>query len=158
MTSDETEEGSPAAGRDWTKSGLRPMPDTPGEIIKARIGLDTYLKAEMARLDTYYKPMREWLQAADNKLLELLNEQGCDSFKTEHGTAYRSVITSVKVEDREKFLDFVLDETNWDKYGNEMLMASPQKDAVKRFAEEHNGVLPPGLSTSAFTRVNIRRS
>lgn len=132
------------------------MPDTPGEIIKARIGLDTYLKAEMARLDTYYKPMREWLQAADNKLLDLLNEQGCDSFKTEFGTAYRSVITSVKVEDRTKFIDFVLDA--WDTFGNEMLMASPQKDAVKRYAEEHNGALPPGLSTSAFTRVNIRRS
>lgn len=154
---DETEDKPTDVGpRDWTKSGLRPMPGTPGEIIKARIGLDTYLKAEMARLDTYYKPMREWLQAADNKLLELLNEQGCDSFKTEHGTAYRSVITSVKVEDRTKFIDFVLDA--WDTFGNEMLMASPQKDAVKRFAEENNGALPPGLSTSAFTRVNIRRS
>lgn len=155
---DETQDEPADAGqaRDWTKSGLRPMPDTPGELIQARIGLDTYLKAEMAQLDTYYKPMREWLQAADNKLLELLNEQGCDSFKTEHGTAYRSVITSVKVEDRTKFIDFVLDA--WDTFGNEMLMASPQKDAVKRYAEEHNGALPPGLSTSAFTRVNIRRS
>lgn len=155
---DETEEPQPRTEAYWSRHGLRNLPDSPGEIIKARIALDTYLKAELARLDTYYKPMKEWLSAADDKLLALMNEQKVDSFKCEEGTAYRSVIPSFKVEDREKFLDFVLDESNWDKYGNEMLMATPQKDAVKRFAEENDGQLPPGLSKSAFTRVNIRRS
>ena len=45
----------------------------------------------------------------------------------------------------------------WDEYGAD-IQINLSKDAVKRFMEENNGLVPPGMSISHFQRLNIRRS
>jgi hypothetical protein len=129
---------------------------TPADLIKDRIQLDAWLKHERKRLEEYFAPVAKQIEDIDNKLLGMLNEQKCDSFKTEHGTAYKSNILNVKVENRDALIDYAMD--NWDEIGNELLMVSAQKDAVKNYMDAHDGKTPPGLSTSWFTRVNIRRA
>jgi hypothetical protein len=103
-------------------------------------------------------------QLIENKLLAMLhdlNKNKPDAKKAmlscDSGTAYLSTIVSPKITERDAYLDFVLD--NWDTFGNAMLqLSAPQKDAVEEYLTTHEGQLPPGVVTSAFTRVNIRRS
>ena len=106
------------------------------------------------------------MEAIENEFLRRLNERGQDASPTEHGTAYKSVLLNVSLSPegrpygdltgREAFLDFCLD--NWDGFGNEALMFQPQKDSVKRYMEEHEGVPPAGVKVAYFTKVNVRRS
>jgi hypothetical protein len=129
---------------------------TPAELIKNRIQLKTWLDHETKRMNEYFAPVAKQIEEIDNQLLSMLNEQGCESFKSEHGTAYKSTIMNVKVENRDDLIDAALE--HWDEFGNELLLVSAQKDTVKQYMESHKGALPPGLSISYFTRVNIRRT
>jgi hypothetical protein len=129
---------------------------TPAELIKRRIELDAWLKHETKRMNEYFKPTADMITTLDNEILARLNSVGTDSFKTEHGTAYKSNILNVKVENRDELVDWALE--HWDDGGNEMLMVSAQKDAVKNYMDGNEGKPPPGTSTSWFTRVNIRRT
>ena len=98
------------------------------------------------------------------------------NISTEHGTAYKSTIVTPKVTDRETYLDLVLDEQNYETFGRGMLQVGPpQKAALDEYIErrkaeitlyqEQNGgqlpadvsILPPGIDTTSYTRVNIRR-
>lgn len=131
-------------------------PKTPAQLVEEFLILKDWVANEQKRLDEHLKPHKTRLEEIQNQLLALLNQQGCDSFSTDHGTAYKSTLLNVKVEDREKVLD--LCNENWEAFGAEMLMVGVQKDAVKNYMDEHAGSPPPGVSTSWFTRVNIRRS
>ena len=102
-------------------------------------------------------------------------EQGQPNITTNHGTAYTSTIATPKVIDREAYLDLVMD--NYSTFGAGLLqVGAPQKAAfdeyverrkaeITAYQEQHGGalpddvnILPPGVETSSFTRVNIRRS
>lgn len=143
---------------------------TPSELVYEYTQLDNYVDAETKRFGEHLKPHKQRMEAIKNKLLEMMNEQGTD-FKTDYGTAYRSTITTPKVDDKEKFLDWVLDD--WDHRGDFLQIGAPQIDAfrdyvdrrkmqLKEFEEQHGGppedisITPPGTSVSYFVRVNIR--
>ena len=102
------------------------------------------------------KPFKEAQETISNALLARLNERGAQNTVTPEGTAYKSTTMKAKVENRDTFLAFVMDA--FDQWGD-MLMASPQIDAVKRYLErDENNIPPPGVSLSFFTKCNIRRS
>ena len=46
-----------------------------------------------------WHPLMRWMDKIENHLLALANEQGVQSFATEHGTAYKHTATYRKVED-----------------------------------------------------------
>lgn len=129
---------------------------TPADLIAERNKIKAHLEAESKRFAEYCAPANARVQEIDNKLLEMLLEQKCDSFKTEHGTAYKSTIITPKVIDKEKFLDFVLED--WDNRGAMLQINAPQKDALTEFMDANNGHLPPFVETSSFTRVNVRKT
>lgn len=116
-------------------------------------------KAELTALKERHaaetKPLEDAMTLIENAFLERLNERGADNSKTEHGTAYKSTLLNVKVIDRDAFLKFCT--TYWDTVGGDMLNVSAIKDPVKTYIEAHN-MPPPGLETSQFVRVNIRRT
>lgn len=129
---------------------------TPADLIDEHIRLDDFLKAEAKRFDEFCRPTRDRLNEIHQQLLGMLIEQKTNAFRTDFGTASKSVIVTPKIEDRDAYLKFIGD--NWSKYGNEMLqLSAPQKDAVKTWMEDNAGQLPPGVVTSSFVRVNIRR-
>lgn len=150
--------------------------DSDEQLCKRYIELDDWIKAEDKKFSTFMESHKQSLEVIRNEFLRRLNERGADSTKTDYGTAYKSRLLNVSVtpeetnfyerthpdgtttrsEGREALLDFALD--NWDAIGNELLMISAQKDAVKRWMEEHEGVPPPGVKVVPFIRVNIRRS
>ena len=143
---------------------------TAEQLIAAHNALDDWLKAETKRFGEFMKPHKERLEAIGNQLLALSNTQKWDSIKTDAGTAYRSTLLNVSVSPdglpyergeeksigREALLDFALD--HWDDIGNDLLLVSAQKDAVKKYMEANEGKPPPGIVTGWFTRINIRRS
>ena len=143
---------------------------TAEQLIVEHNKLDDWLKAETKRFGELMAPHKQRLEEIGNQLLALSNLQKWDSIKTEEGTAYRSTLLNVSVSPegapyqpddrvrvgREALLDFALD--HWDDIGNDLLLISAQKDAVKRFMEAHDGQPPPGIKTGFFTRINIRRT
>ena len=147
-----------------------PVDQTAEQLIAAHNALDDWLKAETKRFGEFLKPHKERLEAIGNQLLALSNTQKWDSIKTDAGTAYRSTLLNVSVSPdglpyergeeksigREALLDFALD--HWDDIGNDLLLVSAQKDAVKKYMEANEGKPPPGIVTGWFTRINIRRS
>jgi hypothetical protein len=144
---------------------------TAEQLIAEHNKLDDWIKGENKRFGEFLKPHKDRLEAIGNQLLALSNTQKWDSIRTDAGTAYRSTLLNVSVSPeglpyqveghddrigREALLDFALN--HWDDIGNDLLLVSAQKDAVKKFMEDHEGKPPPGVKTGWFTRINIRRS
>lgn len=149
--------------------------DSDEQLVKRYIELDDWLGAEEKKFKTFMAPHNLTLEVIKNEFLRRLNERKSDSSKTEYGTAYKTTVYNLSItpEDtaphvrnidgqisesrgREALLDFALD--NWDTVGNELLMINAQKDAVKRWMEEHEGNPPPGVKMVPYIKVNIRKS
>lgn len=145
---------------------------TANELITEEIKIDDFIKAQSKAFGEFLKPHKSRQEEIQNLLLALLNQQGVESIRGDAGTCYKSNILNVAIDPegtdpyvpveggvprqgREAFLDFCLD--HWDDFGNDALIFSPQKDAVKKHIETHDKP-PPGIRVSYFTRVNIRRS
>lgn len=144
---------------------------TAEQLITEHNKVEEFVKAESKRFGEFLKPHKERLEEIGNQLLALSNTQKWDSIRTDAGTAYRSTLLNVSVSPdglpyevankppslgREALLDFALD--HWDDIGNDLLLVSPQKDAVKKFMEANEGKPPPGVKVGWFTRINIRKS
>lgn len=127
------------------------------DLITEYFKLKDWADAESKRFDEHVKPVKTRLEEITTLLLGILNTQGADKVATDAGTAYKSTIVTPSITDRDAYLDFV--EENWAEIGNEILqLGAPNKKALQDYMDSHNGMLPPGIKTSAFTRVNIRRS
>lgn len=155
-----------------TQNDVRPLINaTAEELITEHNKIEEFVKGENKRFGEFLKPHKERLEEIGNQLLALSNTQKWDSIRTDAGTAYRSTLLNVSVSPegspyevadkppsigREALLDFALD--HWDDIGNDLLLVSPQKDAVKKFMEANEGKPPPGVKVGWFTRINIRKS
>jgi hypothetical protein len=146
------------------------------QLISEHFELQDRIKSASKVLADHIAPWKARLDEIDGVLLAILNEQKSkdsskSSMSTDAGTAYLSHLMNVSVDTdaapyinaggesqtgRMALLDFALE--NWENIGADLLLVQPQKDAVKRYMEEHDGLPPPGLKIGWFTRVNVRRS
>ena len=146
------------------------------KLISEHFELSDKIKLANKQLADFIAPWKARLEEIDGALLALLNEQKSKdsskaSMSTDAGTAYLSHLMNVAVDTdaapyvnaggesqtgRMALLDFALE--NWETIGSDLLLVQPQKDAVKRYMEEHDGQPPPGLKIGWFTRVNVRPS
>jgi len=114
------------------------------------------LRDKKAELDKAHKEkmakFNDAMKELESRLLDNLNTMGVESARTPNGTAYRTVRSSVKVEDRDAFLQFVKENGQW-----EFLESRANKPAVENYLEEQEE-LPPGLTINRQSVVNIRRS
>lgn len=110
-------------------------------------------KAELkAEYEAKVADIDEKLNALEAKLLQVFNETGMDSVRTEFGTAYVTTRNSVSVVDRDAFLSFVRETGDFS-----LLEVRPSRSAVPEFAAA-NGEPPPGVTMRTERVVNIRRS
>jgi hypothetical protein len=136
---------------------MNDLPSDPAALIAARVQLDTWLKSEGKRLQDYFAPYRARLQQMDEKLLSLSLDQKWENFKTKHGTAYRQTTLTPKIEDRDRFLDFCLE--NWDAVGNALLqLRAPAIEPFREFMDANSKQFPPGTTANFDTHINIRKS
>lgn len=122
-----------------------------------------HLGTQSKAFSEYCKPFNDELDSISNQLLDMLNQLNAGkpegkraSLSTDAGTAYLSTIVTPKVTDKEKFLDWTLE--NWDKYGALLQIGAPQKAALEEYMDANDNKLPPFVDVSTFTRVNIRRT
>jgi hypothetical protein len=128
------------------------MTPTIGDLIAKHNELMAFLEGEAEAFDKTMKPYREGIEAIKGAILGMLQEQGVQNFKTDHGTAYQVTIMSAKVDNRVDFLNHVK-QGAWD-----MLDARALKEPVKDWLDAHNGVPPPGVKIDFVTKCNIRRT
>ena len=127
------------------------------DLIAEHTKLDDWCAAETKRFNEHLAPHKKRMDEIKGILLGMMHEQKQNSMSTDNGTAYISTITTSKVIDRDKYLEFI--EANWDAFGNEMLqVGAPQKDALKQYLEDHQNKPPEGVEMNYFNRCNIRRS
>ena len=111
-------------------------------------------KAQMkAEFDEQVAPLQAKMDKLEAKLLEVFNQTGMDSAKTEFGTAYSTVRTTASVADRESFMDFVKANEEW-----ALLEVRVSKTAVEQFRSANDNELPPGINIREERVVNVRRS
>ena len=146
---------------------------TAEQLIAERFALDDKIKAATKLLAAHLAPAKERIEQIDAELMTLLNSLGDDkaSISTDVGTCYKSHLLNVSIDPegeayvnaageeqkgRMALLDWALD--HWNEGGADLLLVQPQKDSVKAYMEAHEGKPPPGLKTSWFTLVNVKRS
>ena len=128
----------------------------PATLITARVQLNAWLTSEGKKMSDYFAPYRQRLAELDQLLLAASNEQKWENFKTEHGTAYRQTTLTPKIEDRDKFLDFCLD--NWNEIGNSLMqLRAPAVEAFREYMDAHEKAFPPGTTGTFDTHINIRK-
>lgn len=119
-----------------------------GAYIKMRDDLD----AERKKFKALEKERKAQMVRVEDHILKLCYDQGVESFKTVHGTAFKTKKDFVKVRNWDAALDFILknDLTH-------MLTKSVAKAAAKEYMSENENQLPPGLEYGAVTEIGIRR-
>lgn len=114
------------------------------------------LRDELARMKGDYEaqaaPLKTAMDKIENYLLARANELGVDSFKTEHGTAYTSTRTSVKVADKDAFFTYVQEHSEWS-----LMEIRAAKTAVEQYVAANEEV-PPGLDIVTERTLNVHRS
>lgn len=124
-------------------------------LIAENFQIEDLIKAASAKFDEWAKPHKERIKQIEDDLFARLSSRGADSTKTNSGTAYISNIASVKIESAEQLFDFAAE--NWAACGDEIKLSMGIK-AVRAWMDEHDGQLPPGISLSKYSRLNIKRS
>jgi len=146
------------------------------------------LKADQAVLAARHaeemKPITEGMTNIETWLLAKMNQDGVDSYKTAHGTAYQSRLKSVKVEDpiafkhyvlqpaAEQLLGLVQNGQTLQGFSNPVVAMlelldqftlwdladfRPGKKGIQKHQEE-TGITVPGISFSEIINVNVRGS
>lgn len=97
------------------------------------------------------KKIRDKIKAA---LQAMMCDIGITNGKSVDGHAVTLVNTvSAKVQDAEAFFNFVFEEG-----GDEYLQKRVNNDAVKAYADEHNGVCPPGITMETVNSIRFTRA
>jgi len=122
------------------------------ELVAKYIELRDKKAQYKAEYDKKVEALDAVLEQIEAKFLEVFQQTGIDSVKTDSGTAYQSIRTSASVADRDVFFGFVRDKQEWT-----LLEARAAKTAVEQYKEAH-GELPPGLNWREERVVNFRRS
>jgi hypothetical protein len=122
------------------------------ELVEKYIQLRDKKAQYKAEYDAKVSTIEELLNKIEGKFLQVFEQSGMDSVKTEAGTAYKSTRISVTTGDKDAFMEFVRTNDEWP-----LLEVRPSKSAVEEYRAAHDD-LPPGINWRAEQVVNIRRS
>lgn len=124
------------------------MSELVGKYIDAR-DRKAQLKAEY---DMKAAKLDEIMNKIEAKLMQVFEQTGMDSVKTEFGTAYTTTRTMASVGDRDAFMEYVRSNDEWP-----LLEVRASKAAIEQYKSAHEA-LPPGINWREERVVNIRRS
>lgn len=134
----------------------------PDELIEEHFKITDFL-AEQARIYAEnakpYNDRLKQINAIMHEHLLLLSAKANKkhaSVTTPNGTAYLSTIVTPKVVDKEKYLDWVLED--WNRRGAMLQIGAPQKDAFDEYCDANAGRNPPFTDTTTIIKCNIRKS
>ena len=114
------------------------------KLIEQYIALRDFVALKKKAYTEITKPYLAGMETIEKAILARLIERGANNTKTDAGTAFKVEHLTVKVTDRQAFLDYVKDD-------DAMLLAAAQKDAVREYIDKHNAP-PPGVEIYLFHR------
>jgi hypothetical protein len=122
--------------------------------VKLYIQLRNQLDAARKEYQEIEKDFKQKLEDIQFEILNISDELGVDSLKTEFGTAYRTVKSSYRIISWEDYLDWA------EKNGAlHTLQKRVTKTAVDEIVQEDlNGELPPGLDLYSEVTINVRKN
>lgn len=121
-------------------------------IIERYIKLRDKKAVMKAAFDASTADINTAMARCEQVILEEINSQGVESVRTEHGTAFKSVSTSVTTADGEMFMQFCIANDRLD-----LLEKRPNKTAVEEY-KAANDDLPPGINYRQAVTLNVRRA
>ncbi len=128
------------------------MPTT-ADLIGRYIHLRDHIDTMQKDFELQLQPYREAMQAIEGAVTDEINRLDGQSIKTDRGTAFRQEWTSIKVADRELWLDWVFDGRH-----EGFITSAVPKDAVKEFQEMHAGSAPPGVDVTRGYKTVFRKA
>jgi hypothetical protein len=100
------------------------------------------------------EPYNDALDKLNEVLLNHLNEIKSDSASVNGiGTVYRTAKASASLADAQAFMDFVIEQQQWD-----LLDRKANVTAVQDYMKEHAGELPPGVNFNRRFVAGVRRN
>ena len=130
------------------------MAETPEDLnrlVAKRVALRDKIKTLKDAFKAQLKPYNDMSDKMDALLLARLDELGVQSAATDSGTIFPLERWSASTEDGEAFLEFLVKTEDW-----EMADIKPNITATRAYLEEHKA-LPPGVKTSVFRDLGLRR-
>ena len=121
-------------------------------IIEKYIQLRDKKATLKAAFDASVDTINTTLARCEQVILAEITAQGVESVRTEYGTAFKSVATSVTTADGPMFMQFCIDNERFD-----LLDKRPSKTAVEEY-KAANDDLPPGLNYRQAVTLNVRRA
>lgn len=123
----------------------------PSKVIKQYIKLRDAAEKIQSNANEQMKPYYEAMRTLETWMGAYLSKNNINSIASEHGTAYRSTVTSTKVTDQTMFMEFV-QHGNW-----ELARLTAEKRAVRLYMDEHQGQMPPGVEVTSLINTTFRR-
>lgn len=124
---------------------------TMDQLVQKYIQLRDASKALKEKHAKELEPIHTAMAALESTFLGHMNDNGMESFATAFGTPYRTVATSVSVEDWDRFFPWALSSGY-----QGMLTRGANKSAVEAYLNV-NKELPPGLKVDRRYVCNVRR-
>lgn len=121
------------------------------EAIEKYVELRDFMSAETKKYNELEAGIKGELEKISMWLRDKGDALGVDSFKTNHGTAFRTVKTSYRVGTWDEFISWIKSTGNF-----QCLEKRAAKLAVKEI-HDVTGVVPPGLDYSAEVEFSVRR-
>jgi len=125
---------------------------TVDKLISGYVKLRDQIAAKEKEYKEALRPAKDMLDAMNNRLLDMLNQQGSNSMTAPGGTAYRIERTSASISDAEAFRNLVLANELFD-----LLDWKANKTAVKDYISEY-GDAPAGVKWTVAYEVGVRRA
>jgi len=132
-------------------------PEIPADRIDKRVSQYLMLRDKVESIEERHKaelkPFNEAKDRLVGELLEVLDLFGLKSAKTEFGTVSVKVYHTSPLSDPDAFMDFVREN---DAY--ELMDRRANSTAVREYAEEHEGLLPPGVKINSRRTIGVTKS
>lgn len=119
-------------------------------VAKYRIARDEIAAMEKAHKERLL-PWTKAKEAYGNLLLAFLDATHQEMARTALGTVYTSIRSTAPLSDPDMFMDFVREN---DLY--ELLDRKANAVACREYAEQHDGILPPGVKLTSTRTVGVR--
>lgn len=122
------------------------------EVIKTFVELRDKKAQLKAEYDEKVSKVDANLDKIEAKILDIFEQTGMESIRTEFGTASASIRASATIADREALMEFVKKTDEWP-----LLQISVNKPAVSQYISAMDEV-PPGVNWRTERVLSIRRS
>lgn len=97
-------------------------------------------------------PLNKAMEAIETQLLNVMNQTGTTSLKSDAGTAYQQTRKSATISDPQEFRRFVIGSEAWD-----IVDWRANVVATEAFIAENNDT-PPGVKWTTAIKVNVNRA